>query len=228
MENKKYNFRNSAEGFIFVVGILIIVAGYFYFFFTGFTDWSKLVGMIFAGIFLGKVASIPIALGFLKDRIFTAIIISLQDVVTIFIILLLVMFVKNKVIKSKFISGFLDKGDQLAKDYRFIKVLGIVGVGIVVWIPLHPITGPIMGTVLGTILGLSFFINLITTITAATVSAFFWTFLYGLMFKWVKDKNTIFLATAVIILLIMMSAKIFFSRTKGGDTKTIKLREKVL
>lgn len=217
--NKKYNFFRSPEGLVFITGLLIFISGAVFLFLTKFDKWESLGGMLTAGHFLGKGASIPIGVGFLHSRVLTALIVYLQDIVTFFIVFPLLILLRKKVIKSKLIQDTFDQAEEITKEYKWIKTFGVGGVAFCVLFPFQPLTGPITASVVGMLISLPLRVNMLTVVITSAISAAMWTFLYGEIFELTKGINRDLITTITIITMIVVYIIFYFVIIKKKAAK---------
>lgn len=210
MENKKYNFLLTPEGAIFIAGWLILGASIFFFLFFDSQHWKNLVSMLLAGHFVGKAASIPIGIGFLHSRFLTAVVVFLQDTISLFIIFPLIVLLKKKIIKNRMIEDTFNQAEELAREHRWIKTFGIVGVAFCVLFPFQPITGPITAAIVGTIISLPSRINLLTVVIANGLSVTMWTYLYGEIFELTKSINRGVVTLISVITIVVLYIVLYF------------------
>lgn len=199
------NFFKTPEGFIFILGIMTFISGFFFVSPLNIPDkWQGFLMMIIAGIAGGKGISIPVGLKYLPDWLVT-IVASLHDMVAVFLTYPFIVLFKNKIIKGKFIVGDIVKSaeDTVEKHKRWLKPLGVIGVGFFVWIPLT-MTGPVIGSVLGLLLGMSTLTIMVTVVIAGILSALCWTYLFDFMLKWAGSVSKLLSALIVIFILVFL------------------------
>ncbi|OIN99417.1 hypothetical protein COY52_07250 [Candidatus Desantisbacteria bacterium CG_4_10_14_0_8_um_filter_48_22] len=208
-EMKKDKFFKSPEGLLFGTAWLIFGVGGLLFVLFGFQKWDHLLKMLIAGQFVGKGASIPIGVHLLNSRLLTALIVFLQDIVSLFIIFPLVLLLKKKVLKSKVIEDTFNQVEDFTKEHKWIKTFGIVGVAFCALFPFQPITGPITASIIGIIVGLPVRLNLTTVIASTAASVGMWTFFYGQVRDLTANLNQN-LVTAITIITMLVLYVIFY------------------
>jgi len=221
--NKNYNFFKAPEGLVFITGLLIFVSGAVFLLLTKFNKWESLGGMLAAGHFLGKGASIPIGVGFLHSRVLTALIVYLQDIVTFFVVFPLLILLRKKVIKSKLIQDTFDQAEEITTEYKWIKTFGIGGVAFCVLFPFQPLTGPITASIVGMLIALPLRVNMFTVVITSAVSAAMWTLLYGEIFDLTKNLNRDLITAITIGTMIGLYVVLYFMMVKRKAAKNKKI-----
>ncbi len=122
------------------------------------------------------------------------------------------------VIKNRMIEDTFNQVEELAREHRWIKTFGIVGVAFCVLFPFQPITGPITASIVGIIISLPSRINLLTVVIANTLSVAMWTYLYGELFDLTKNVNqgivSLISVTAMVVLYVILYFLVVKKRIK--------------
>jgi len=220
--NKKKNFFKTAEGFVFILGIVVFISGFFILYPVIQVNWKGMLMMLITGIAGGKGVSIPVGLGKSLPEWLVFVVAALQDIVAVFWFYPFIVLFKNKVIKGKLIGNIVQNAqDTVDKHKNWLKPFGVLGIGFFVWIPLT-MTGPIVGSVFGLLLGMSTPAIMITVTVAGVLSALCWTYLFDFMFTWASNVNKYFPAIAVIVilaLLLIIRLEEIYRKRKYGETE---------
>ena len=209
-EPKKHNFFKSPEGLLFATAWLIFGVGGLLFVLFGFQKWNHLLQMLIAGQFVGKGASIPIGVNLLNSRLLTALIVFLQDVVSLFIIFPLILLLKKNIIKSSVIENTFNQVEDFTKEHKWIRTFGIIGVAFCALFPFQPITGPITASIIGIIVGLPARLNLVTVVASTAASVGMWTFFYGEVHELTSNLNQKLVTTITVIIMAALYVLFYF------------------
>ena len=206
-KSAKSRHSGSAEGFIFILGIIVFIAGFIFVYPLDIPNkWEGFLKMIVAGIAGGKGVSIPVGLAFKPEwpEWLIVFVSAMQDVIAVFWFFPLIVLFKNGVIKGKFMGEIVKSAEDTVHQHKkWAKPLGVIGIGFFVWVPLT-MTGPIIGSVLGLILGMDTLAIMITVTIAGVLSAICWTYLFGVMFTWASNLNKYFPLIAIFIILVLI------------------------
>ena len=206
-KSAKSRHSGSAEGFVFILGIIVFIAGFIFVYPLDIPNkWEGFLKMIVAGIAGGKGVSIPVGLAFKPEwpEWLIVFVSAMQDVIAVFWFFPLIVLFKNGVIKGKFMGEIVKSAEDTVHQHKkWAKPLGVIGIGFFVWVPIT-MTGPIIGSVLGLILGMDTFTIMITVTIAGVLSAICWTYLFGVMFTWASNLNKYFPLIAIFIILVLI------------------------
>lgn len=215
--SEKKNFFTTAEGIVLLLGIAIFFVGFFILYPYIKVNWQGILMMLGTGIAGGKGVSIPVGLGEKLPEWLVFVVAALQDIVAVFWVFPFVVLFKNRIVKGKLITHIVKNAeDTIEKHKNWVKPLGVIGVGLFVWIPLT-MTGPVIGSVLGLLLGMSTPAIMVTVTVAGVFSALCWTYLFNFMFTWASSVNKFFPAIAVIIILgliLIIRIQALYSKSK--------------